>query len=682
MPPGERMAKFLTATILILVLQLGQAFAQTYCPSQSTDCGASRPHKARNGNVVISNVCDLQAIQTTVKTNYSIVPENHSQEIDATCTATWNGGAGFVPISGVFVGKLNGNGFPINGLVIHSSSASTGLLQHIGASGVVEHVAITNASVSTSIASWEGILTSYNEGTVSFAYITGCIGAPPGCSYQPGLENSVGGIVGYNPGTISNSFFNGSGFGYSVGGIASSVAFDSGAIVNSGSSGNLQGLIDIAGVAGSTAFGGRVSYSWSTANAQSLEEIAAGLVGNLNGTTEPQSVQHSYSSGTVLSADIAGGLIGQAGQTNIADAYSVGQVGGTNADVGGFLGIDYGGNTYSNAYWDSLTSDQLKSAGGKKVKPLDTTSFKAMLPKGFSNTDWSSVVGQTYPFLIAYSCPYPEPSGGPLKPSYCNLTPAKNVSATENCPKVDKTADEPMYFCDLTQLMAVFQPPLAQFGNPSPIAAFIPAGQLQLFQYYRESDGSQMLDGKHTVASEACFGTVYTMLARFIGAAHPEATVTYNPNIIDENSMSGVSEPASQAHIDSLLDKNGGGIWPDSLSTYATWSTTWTKLSDDAAAERRVEGGQQLILHGTTSNRFEHVMLVTSVIKDQSGNVIRLVANDPEIGQQLFIDMTPGPTYHQAVLDPFNVQDSNGYSKLTAFGFTADKYKYVIWNYI
>ena len=58
-----------------------------------------------------------------------------ANSIDASNTANWNGGAGFIPIGNLdnqFYGSLNGQGFSINNLTINSSAAYVGLFGMIG----------------------------------------------------------------------------------------------------------------------------------------------------------------------------------------------------------------------------------------------------------------------------------------------------------------------------------------------------------------------------------------------------------------------------------------------------------------------------------------------------------------------------------------------------------------------
>jgi len=248
--------------------------------------------------------------------------------------------------------------------------------------------------------------------------------------------------------------------------------------------------------------------------------------------------------------------------------------------------------------------------------------------------------------------------------------------------------------------MASFQPPLAQYVNSSGVYTIIPAGQRQLFQYLP----NDVQAGK--VAPEACIGTAFTMIARLVGYVHSDAIVPINAgNLCTAYEPPGTtSEPAATAHVDCLLLTNGSGAWPpalkNSVAKYVTFipalgtpDIPLVSVSDDATAEGLVIGSKHpLLLHGTVPAKgggtHDHWMIVTGVLKVLSGDpsapagtVIRLVANDPEIGQQVFIDVNPSQeaAYHYAVLKPGGFGDAKPqqgqYQNLTAFWFHADGYK-------
>jgi hypothetical protein len=81
--------------------------------------------QANNTAIVIKTIWDLQDMQTNLSGNYVL-----GSDIDASVTATWNGGAGFLPVSSAaapFTGILNGNGHRITGLFIYSGQTNVGL---------------------------------------------------------------------------------------------------------------------------------------------------------------------------------------------------------------------------------------------------------------------------------------------------------------------------------------------------------------------------------------------------------------------------------------------------------------------------------------------------------------------------------------------------------------------------
>ncbi len=85
---------------------------------------------------VISTAQQLQDIQSNLAGNYVL-----GADVDASVTATWNGGAGFLPIgnsSKPFTGTLNGDGHVIINLFIASAATNVGLFGVIGAKATLK----------------------------------------------------------------------------------------------------------------------------------------------------------------------------------------------------------------------------------------------------------------------------------------------------------------------------------------------------------------------------------------------------------------------------------------------------------------------------------------------------------------------------------------------------------------
>jgi len=156
----------------------------------------------------------------------------------------------------------------------------------------------------------------------------------------------------------------------------------------------------VGGLVGSNS--GNVSNSYSSGNVVGYSN-AGGLVGDNSGT-----VNNSYSTGTVIGYSGVGGLVGANGASSngiVSNSYSTGRVTG-----GGLVGVnDYG--TVINSFWDTETSRQTASAGGRgktTTEMKNATTFSgagwniiAVANPSTRNASyiWNIVDDQTYPLL-------------------------------------------------------------------------------------------------------------------------------------------------------------------------------------------------------------------------------------------------------------------------------------------
>jgi VCBS repeat-containing protein len=268
--------------------------------------------------IVINNLSDLQAIQNNLS-GYYVLGAN----IDAA-------GFSFTPIGGAanpFTGIFDGQGYTISNLTINNvSNTDSGLFGDIGAIGTVRNVGLINESV-TSSSSHVGGLVGENFGTITQSYVEGNIGG----------VSSVGGLVGLNSssGSISQS--------YAAGQTATHGGTDAGGLV-----GVNQGAIS-------------ESYATGSVNPATVSVVAGGLVGINSG-----SITQSY----------ATGLVG----------------GGGGFALGGLVGLDSGAGTDTASYWDTQTGGRSTSAGGTGLTTAQLES--GILPAGFDPTIWFDVVGQ------------------------------------------------------------------------------------------------------------------------------------------------------------------------------------------------------------------------------------------------------------------------------------------------
>ncbi|MBP6766041.1 MAG: filamentous hemagglutinin N-terminal domain-containing protein, partial [Rubrivivax sp.] len=337
---------------------------------------------------VIRTLDALQAIDISGLTgNFAL-----GIDLDASSTATANGGLGFNPIGGAtsstsaaFRGRFEGLGHTINGLVINRPTDSlTGLFSqlhnasvsnlHLGGGSVVgstyvgglaglvtgtsqvlnvhsaQDITASPASASTTVYAG-GLLGAYqvNAGTASITRSS----ASGGVTSTSNL-GYMGGLVGYqNAGGISDSSASGNlglpgaATGYRLGGLVGQ--FDgSGSLLRVSATGAVPGNSDYAGgLVGDFNAAGSISNA-SASGAVSGRSYVGGLVGSASGNT--LDVASVTASGPVTaSGSIAGGLFGELGGSgSLSDAHATGNVtAGTNS-VGGLAGTFSRSGTSSN----------------------------------------------------------------------------------------------------------------------------------------------------------------------------------------------------------------------------------------------------------------------------------------------------------------------------------------------
>ena len=165
----------------------------------------------------IADIYGLQGLSTLL-TKSAVLANN----IDASGTATWNGGAGFVPIgkydgnsndAASYSGTFNGQGHIINGLTINSpsSGSGTGLFGDTAVGSTLENLDLKSVNITGG--SYVGGLVGVNNATISDV---GVQGAVTGTDY-------VGGLEGNSSAAISNCYsfasVTGTADGFAIGGL-------------------------------------------------------------------------------------------------------------------------------------------------------------------------------------------------------------------------------------------------------------------------------------------------------------------------------------------------------------------------------------------------------------------------------------------------------------------------------
>ena len=341
--------------------------------------------------------------------------------------AYYNRGFGWTPI-GSFTATFDGNNKTIANLFIKSTWASgIGLFRSVGTGGRVERLGVRDVNVNYTqyTSSSVGGLAGFNQGTIIASYATGSVFSSTwgGVAYV-----GVGGLVGSNYGTIIASYTTGS---VNYGGFAPSSATGT----------DRSGAVGAASPqsAATASYWNIASYATgpSTVTGQTFHGYVGGLVGrNYRGT-----ISASYTTGSVASggSTLAGGLVGWNYQGTITASYATGSVtspSGTGVSPGGLMGGNSPG-TITASYWDTGTTGQSTSAGGtgKTTRELQSpTGYTGIYANWNANLD--GMPGNDDPWDFGSNRQYPALKYGGLDPFLQRPVSVSVQSVNRNIPIV------------------------------------------------------------------------------------------------------------------------------------------------------------------------------------------------------------------------------------------------------
>ena len=332
-------------------------------------------------NLEIQDWYDLDAVRNNLDGSYILMNnlDSTTPGYEELASRTANGGNGWQPIGhgawgwtwfGVkeigelFKGILDGQGYEIRDLYINNEDqvglfgfvAKGGILSQ---GGIIKNLTLINATVTADEAA--GVRLGLHEDAVR------CLDVAP-------AAGGVGGLVGYNRGTVSNCY----------------------------AMTNVTGDWNVGGLVGRN--DGTVSNCYVTGTV-----TGRGSVGGLVGDSHEGTVSDSYSINSVSGNSSVGGLVGSHYDATVKKCYSAGSVAGTSS-VGGLVGHNLEG-TVSDSFWDIQTSGQATSAGGvgkttAQMKSVATFSGAGWNITAVANPDirnsfytWNIVDARTYPFL-------------------------------------------------------------------------------------------------------------------------------------------------------------------------------------------------------------------------------------------------------------------------------------------
>ena len=409
--------------------------------------------------MLVHNVYELQAVNNNLAGDYML-----ANDIDASDTANWNTGKGFIPIGrdGGFNGSLDGAGCAIEGLYINIDIDdweynNAGLFDFLNTNAFVHNLTMHNGSVTGRVN--VGSIAGRNDGKIKNVYNMG--------TERTGNDGNayIGGIVGSNGGVITDAHNTGkvhdkdNGYAY-IGGIVGENT-SSGIINYSDNDGAIIGYNDVIGVGGISGFnGGNISDTYnsgivtaSSENSQYVGGIVGENEGDILNSYNKGKVEDSgdwtttggiagynigtidsvYNTGEVIgSGYYVGGIAGQSDDNIIKNAYNTGNIVGTGEEtsVAGIVasnGADIknvyntgkvsggayrnvivveAGGTISNAYYASKSGDTIlgyKKFGSSTLLSLEDfgKAFEAGLDTASKNS-WRFYNGYTAPLLKGF----------------------------------------------------------------------------------------------------------------------------------------------------------------------------------------------------------------------------------------------------------------------------------------
>ena len=211
-----------------------------------------------------------------------------------------------------YSGTFDGNGKTISGLYIDSSDND-----------------------------YKGLFGRVNGGTVQDLSVSGDING----------NRYVGGVVGYNGGTVTGCIFSGSGSvsgSYSVGGV---VGYNISSVTNCYNTGEVSGPDSVSG----NSVGGVVGYnSSSVTNCYNTGSVTGNRVGGVVGYNSG-TVENCYNIGEV-SGNISGGVVGLNDSGTVKNCYNIGEVSG-NSYVGGVVGLNISSGNVTGCYFLQGTAE-------------------------------------------------------------------------------------------------------------------------------------------------------------------------------------------------------------------------------------------------------------------------------------------------------------------------------------
>ena len=239
----------------------------------------------------------------------------------------------------LFSGTFDGQGHTVSGIYINSANDYQGLFSRNY--GTIKNVGVTESHIQDYSGAYVGGVCGYNDGTISNCYNSGTVSG----------DYYVGGVCGFNSGgTFSNCYnsgnVNGTGKSATVGGVC---GYNDGVTIsNCYNSGNVSGTGESSRIGGVCGYndGATISYCYNSGTVSGSKFVGGVCGHNSNSST----ISNCYNTGTVSGSNqYIGGVCGlNSISSTISYCYNTGTVSGSNQYIGGVCGSN--GGTISNCY--------------------------------------------------------------------------------------------------------------------------------------------------------------------------------------------------------------------------------------------------------------------------------------------------------------------------------------------
>ncbi|HEY6257494.1 MAG TPA: filamentous hemagglutinin N-terminal domain-containing protein, partial [Xanthobacteraceae bacterium] len=511
--------------------------------------------------MLVNNVNDLQSINQNVgRTGVYALGKN----IDASATASWNEGAGFLPIGtsvNPFAGLLDGQGYTIDQLTINSSAQLVGLFARNN--GTIRNVGLTNSNVTTTgNTQFLGILAGANNGLISNSHTGGQAGNYSGAVPAGKITGAYGGLAGLNDGkgAISNSYSTASvrivgptngGYvdgGGLVGQNHGSISFSYAQGAVSGQNTSNEGSY-LGGLVGWNRPGASITQSYASGSVTGAGSFtfSGGLVGvNENGA----SITASYALGSVSGTNDVGGLVASNFGT-VTQTYATGAVIGTGdkSNVGALIGSNGTNGSVTQSYWDATIAGSTPGIGSNFAGIVDATGLStADFMKTSSFVGWQFAAspggcsGQGACWVIVDGDGSLNNAGGAAGATRPFLLSELSTTIS-NSHQLQLTVVQPGASYKLANDISLgtdLQKPSSMWGS----AGFVPIGNISFGGFTGTFDGKNYtIDGLKIAPTDpsvnniGLFGTIYGSVSNLVLT---NAGITANPSVGGPSQFVGV----------------------------------------------------------------------------------------------------------------------------------------------